>query len=183
MRGADLGTRCQPKLGTRFLALALQAPVLLALASMGLAQDKAQPAPVLADLNPGEGWRELSLRPANDLSARAWSDPAAGCHLVSFQLPIPATAQIEPLMERFANTLAKAELSIADVQGTGDGRQVSLAGESLVGIANLQLQRQSPTEGSSSAILLACYWNDREPDHCNAICQRVLERMPSQGPR
>ena len=175
MRSAALGSWFQTRI---FFSVAL----LLALASMSLAQEKAQPAAVLADLNPGEGWQELPLEPAKDLAGRAWSDPAAGCHLVSFQVPIPATAQIDPLIERFAKTLAKADLTMADVEGLGDSRQMSLAGESLTGIANLQLQRQAPTKGSSSASLLACYWNDREPDHCQAICQRSLARVPAQGP-
>lgn len=160
--------------------------VLLAFAGLGLAQKKPQPVPaqpavVLADLLPGEGWQELPLAPEEGLSARAWSDPAAGCHLVSLQVPIPATAQVDPLMKSFAKTLAKEDLVIADVEGVGDSRWLSLGGEGLVGLANLQLKRLLPTQGTSSARVQACYWNHREPERCRSICRRVLGRGSSQG--
>lgn len=160
--------------------------LLIALAGMGIAQEKAkpeqaQPAVVLADLKPGEGWQELTIEPEEGIAARAWSDLADGCHLVSYRVAIPPTAEIDALTKSFAKTLGKADLTIADAQSADDGQWVSLAGEGLDGIANVFLSRQAPAQGSSTAGLQACYWNNREPDRCRAICQRVLGRVPSQG--
>lgn len=148
-----------------------------------LAQDLVAAPRALADLAPGEGWQELQVDSQEGLQARAWSDPAAGSHVLSLLLTIPATAKMDPLAASFAKTLTSSGLAMTDLQGEGDRRRLTLAGDNLTGIGDLQLHRQAPTAGPSWATLLTCYWNDREPEMSRASCLRILDSAPPKGVR
>lgn len=152
-----------------------------AIAGVVLAQDVPTPPRTLADLAPGEGWQELQVPSQEGLEARAWSDPAAGSHVLSLLLTIPATAKIDPLAASFAKTLKAKNLVMSDLQGQGDRRRLALAGDNLTGIGDLQLHRQAPTTGPSWATLTTCYWNDREPEMSRASCMRILGSAPGIG--
>ncbi len=128
--------------------------------------DNAPSARVLPDLNPGEGWQERSPRSQEGVRARAWSDPAAGCNLVLFTLPIRDTVSEVPLRESIRTTLSQTELTLST-----DSSPMTFSGKDVTGLAQLGIT-EKPERSTS---LLACYWNDREPTRCRSLCEQSLQ--------
>mgnify|MGYP001819415378 CR=1 FL=1 len=70
------------------LALVAIAALATGVYSRTAASSEGSNAQTLPNLNPGEGWQEQETAPVKGLQARAWSDPAAGCHLALFEVPV-----------------------------------------------------------------------------------------------
>tara|TARA_R110002096_G_scaffold16898_15_gene58226 strand:- start:959 stop:1441 length:483 start_codon:yes stop_codon:yes gene_type:complete len=151
------------------LGVALSLGASAALATVVFAQVRGESVAAMPDLNPGEGWQKLEPTAIKDGRSQAWSDPAAGCHLVAFELPVTDSVGVEPMRKQLGAVMAKANLAISD-EASGNLR---ITGKGITGLAALSLI-ESPTR---SAKLLACYWNEREPARCQSICQRVLQEQ------
>ncbi len=123
----------------------------------------------LPDLNPGEGWEEQTALPPKGGEARAWSDLAAGCHLALFTLPASERVGEAPLRASLEATLAAEKMAISD----DDSGFLRITGVALDGLASLSIG-DTPVR---SASLLACYWNEREPARCQALCLRALQNQ------
>ena len=147
----------------------LVAGVCGAMATGAIAQSKDEAAisTSLPDLNPGEGWIERTPVPPKGGSARAWSDPAAGCHLILMTTPASKRVGEAPMRSSLETTLAEAKLAIHD----DDSGLLKLAGVDIDGLASLEIV-QTPER---SASLLVCYWNEREPTRCEAQCRSALQ--------
>ncbi len=138
------------------------------------AQAPAKRSVTIADRHLGEGWTEQTTSPEAGVSARAWSDLADGCHVVEFALNVPETAGLSPMRATLNAELAKVGLSLTE---SPDGPS-QLNGPGITGLAELQLH----TTPQRSAQLLACYWNEREPARCQAICKRTLTAQTKATP-
>lgn len=154
---------------THQLRFGIMAGICGALATGVYAQSRAQPnnASPLPDLNPGEGWREHTPEPPKGGKTRAWSDPAAGCHLAMFTLPASETVGQGPVRASFDATLAEAKMAV----GQHESGFLRITGVDIDGLASLSILDKP----ERSASLLACYWNDREPARCQAQCLRALQ--------
>lgn len=127
--------------------------------------DNAPSATMLPDLNPEEGWQERAPRAQEGVRARAWSDAAAGCHLVLFTLPISDTVGEVPMRESVRIALSQAKLAVST-----DTSPMTIRGQGVTGFAQLKIA-EKPERSTS---LLACYWNHREPTRCRSICEQAL---------
>jgi hypothetical protein len=155
-----------------------QASVLLVLSLLVLlgAVVSAQvttPAPNLPDLKPSKDWREVEVQVPTSVTARAWSDPAAGCHLVLFALPIQDSAGRDKIASSLTSVLAKSDYQLTKQDGKAQDR-FSLEGFGVQGLATLDI----PQGQGRTATLLACYWNNREPAHCSAMCDEAMQGKP-----
>ena len=121
----------------------------------------------LPDLHPGDGWQERSPFPPEGGQARAWSDPAAGCHLSMFTLPTSESAGEGPLRASLEKVLAQSDF----VFSQDESGFLRVTGVDLDGLASLSII----DEPTRSASLVACYWNEREPTRCQALCLRALQ--------
>ncbi len=156
------------------LALLASAALATAVFAQANSDSKETKSLVLPDLTPGEGWHEQEIRPAKGIQARAWSDPAAGCQLALFYLPVSDSVGPEPMRSSLQATMAKANLTVTDEPGD----VLRITGAGITGLASLRLI-ELPTR---SASLLACYWNEREPARCQSICQGVLQDQTKATP-
>ena len=137
----------------------------------------------LPDLRPNDDWQELSPAPPKGMQARGWSDPAAGCHLLMLRLPIPDTASAEKIIASLSATLlAKSDLKLlpADIgssgapdAATGKASRRRLEGAGVEGVASLVVASAQARQDT----LLSCYWNQREPSHCSALCDKALQEV------
>jgi len=128
----------------------------------------------LPDLNPGEGWIEKDMAPAKGMQSRAWSDPAAGCHLAAFSVAVSDSVGAIPMRESMRAAMKKAQFTLSD----DTNGSLRILGDGITGLAELKLV-ESPTRSGS---LLACYWNEREPARCRSICQRILQDQTKASP-
>lgn len=130
----------------------------------------------LPDLQPNQDWQSVAVASEAGLQGRAWSDPAAGCHLAVFSLPIPDTSASDKIFESLALTLAKSDYKLSKTERDLQPPQLILEGFGVRGIASLLV----PEGTGRNASLLACYWNGREPTYCRSICQRADEKMRAE---
>lgn len=145
-----------------------------------LAQEESSAKPTeLPDLKPSKDWRALEIAVPKGMQMRAWSDAAAGCHLALFSIPIPDRAAEDKIVESLSATLAKSDYHLAKLEGDQRPTRFELEGFGVTGLASLHL----PEGQGRTATMLACYGNDREPQHCRAMCeaatQRLIDTMPT----
>ena len=142
------------------------------------AQDEAKAAALpgsaaLPDLQPNPDWQRVELSGADGLEGRAWSDPAGGCHLALFSLPVPDTASDDKIFESLSTTLAKSDYLLSKSETDTQPPQLLLTGFGVEGIATLDV----PKGQDRRASLLACYWNRREPSYCRSLCESADKKM------
>ncbi|MCP4449449.1 MAG: hypothetical protein GY811_29560 [Myxococcales bacterium] len=147
--------------------LAMIASALVATGVGAQPTNTAPAMPKLSDLNPGEGWAEHGVIAPEGGQARAWSDPADGCHLALFALPAGENVGLAPMRASLKLALGAAKLATREDE---DGI-LRITGAAVDGLVGLHLE----SKPNRSAQLLACYWNDREPARCEAICLRTLD--------
>jgi hypothetical protein len=154
--------------------LALVASAAVATVVFAQSGGSEQATSPLPDRNPGEGWIEKEIPAAKGMQARAWSDPAAGCHLATFSVAVSDSVGEIPIRASMQAAMKKAQFTVSDDTNGG----LRILGEGIAGLAEVKLV-ESPTRSGS---LLACYWNEREPARCRSICQRILQDQTKASP-
>jgi hypothetical protein len=138
--------------------------MILALALVACRAD-AQPAngPAIPS-----GWRalpELAATVGSAAGARdrtqAWGEPAMGCYAVSLALAGRASAA-----DDVAAVLRAAGFAVTDATTTGDVATLAFARGDYHGRARANV--------GDGATLVACFWNDREPDACARACDAII---------
>lgn len=132
----------------------------------------AQKESELPDLKPNQDWREVKVQVPTSVTARGWSDPAAGCHLALFSLPIPDSAGKDKIASSLSSVLAKSDYQLTKVEEGQSLTRFTLDGFGVTGMATLDV----PQGQGRTATLQACYWNNREPAHCQAMCESASQQ-------
>lgn len=161
----------------RLIALAARAATAFA-AFAGCARSDAGPPPASAAVSPPPGWQALpqiaklteAAAKSGDIavdSAAAWGDTARGCY--AFAITVRGGHdQPESLARALAGGLVveprAAGIAVHDV--IADATSAALAFERAPYRGRL-VARQN--EGGPLAAR-ACFWNDREPEACEAAC-------------
>jgi len=158
----------------------LVAICLLAKPSFSPAQP-AQPesAPVrvsaLPNIDFGPHFVDLSVVQKEHIKGRAFGDPASGCYSAVFRVSLPTSASIEKITQGAVASLRANEFEVASIVHANPdynaATSFSLQKQSTQGLATLLLEQNGPRQ----AELLACYWNERSPLHCAALCEDALK--------
>lgn len=138
--------------------------------------DTSDVSTTLPTLRPNQDWLVIDLPQDKGVNALAWSDPAAGCHLALFSIPVPKTSASEKILESLSATMAKSDYELTSSEGELSPPRLGLEGFGVTGIVSLLIAEQ-PTQ---SANLLACYWNEREPSYCRSICETADDTMRAE---
>jgi hypothetical protein len=132
----------------------------------------------LPNLRPNRDSQVIDLPQDKGVNALAWSDPAAGCHLALFAIPVRETSASEKILESLSATRAKSDYALTSSEGELTPPRLGLEGFGVTGIVSLLIAEQ-PTR---SASLLACYWNEREPSYCRSICETADDTLRALTP-
>jgi hypothetical protein len=151
------------------LVLALAAGGVRALAGHAHAQEQESTVRTsLPDLRPSADWQVIEMpEDKNGARARAWSDPAGGCHLALFSLPIPESAAEDKILESMSAALASKDYQLVAIENDDKPKRLTLSGFGVTGLATLRV----PDGQVRKATLLACFWNEREPLYCRSQCE------------
>jgi hypothetical protein len=159
--------------------------VLLILTSFAAWAALAQPSTNtehLPDLRPNSDWNEIAVQIPQAMQARAWSDPSAGCHLAVFRLPISSSVNQDKVLLALSKTLSGGQIHIKPTEGSF----LSITSPQVSGIASLNVSHTQEQVNESSqaktgfAELQTCYWSDREPQHCERMCESIMKTMPEE---
>jgi len=143
------------------------------------ADDDSEPVSAsLPNLRPNQDWQVIDLPQDKGVNALAWSDPAAGCHLALFAIPVLDSSASEKILESLSATMAKSDYVLTSSEGELTPPRLGLEGFGVTGIVSLLIAEQ-PTRNAS---LLACYWNEREPSYCRSICEAADDTLRAQTP-
>lgn len=138
--------------------------------------DEAEPLRVsaLSQVEFDQNFTDMKVVQIEGVDSRGYGDPAAGCYAAAFRIALPPNAGIDRISAGVISALRtnffEVREGIADSADYGDAVTFSLSNETMNGIATLALSKSGPLQAN----LLACYWNDRTPNHCAAICTASL---------
>ncbi len=169
--------RSQPLLALLALALASVAAAFFATSPSVHAQKEpsaeTSAKTPLPNLQPNKDWLAHALASEKGVHSRAWSDPAAGCHLALFGLPLPPSAASDKILESLSSTLATSDYQLSASDLPLKPTRLDLEGFGVTGLATLFI----PTGKIREARLLACYWSAREPSYCRSLCETADDAM------
>ncbi len=132
--------------------------------------------PSLPDLQPDKDWQVIDMNDDTDVRSRAWSDPASGCHLALFALPLPESAAADKILESMSAVLAESDYQLSKIESEDKPERLSFSGFGVTGIATLIVPAGKVREAS----MLTCFWNEREPSYCRALCDAADDKMRAQ---
>lgn len=112
---------------------------------------------------------DMQIVQIDGVESRGYGDPAAGCYAAAFRISLPPNAGIEKIAVGVISALRINSFEVR-TEDAGEVSTFSLRNEDMNGIATLALSKSGPPQAN----LLACYWNDRNPNHCAAICTASL---------
>ncbi len=108
------------------------------------------------------------------VAIQAFGDAATGCYSATLRIPIPTNAGIEKLSQGVVGGLRAKFFEVRNiVQNNPEysgATSFAIGSEKLTGIATLSILASAPRH----AELLACYWNQRNPLHCETLCNEAL---------
>jgi hypothetical protein len=142
-------------------------------------------------LNAPAGWKPLpamatAARDAAKASgfvvdnAEAWGDPARGCYgatlALTTRLAKPAKLADE-LVQGIQSEPSLAGISVTDVVKPAPAAQSDVLALSFAK-APYQGKLRSRIAGDGNITMLVCFWNEREPQACEAACTQLLGGLP-----
>lgn len=115
---------------------------------------------------------ETTVKAEGDMSRRTWSDPAAGCHAAILARAAGQDAVVEKAMPAMQDTLLKAGLRVWGLENKNEQAHFQIEGDAVAGIGRLSFSGNA----TRVATLRACYWNEREPKRCQALCNKAMKQ-------
>jgi hypothetical protein len=132
-----------------------------------------------------EAARAAATTAAKDVTSTvvAWGQPAAGCYAVLAEHRGGAKGEsLEASAKRLRETLAALGVppAVAPAKGTRPADVLDLdvpiasKQHDVTGTVRARLYRAA---GVPQATALACFHNQREPDHCRTLCQALILQL------
>ncbi len=110
----------------------------------------------------------------DQVAVQAFGDAATGCYSATFRIPIPTNAGLEKLSQGVVGGLRAKFFEVRNIVKNdpeySGATSLTIGSETLTGIATLSIHGSVPRQ----AELLACYWNQRNPLHCETLCTEAL---------